>query len=57
VEELNKYLSNLSEHHDMYVMLLCFSLAIYVADADMWFTLPGRESDLAKTADYALSYG
>ena len=47
VEELNKYLSNLSEHHDMYVpLLLGFRLGDRNAD-DMSIT--GRELDLDNT--------
>ena len=43
VEELNKYLSGLSEHHDMYVLLCCCKSRHY-ADGFL-----GRELDLAKT--------
>jgi hypothetical protein len=47
VEELNKYLSNLSEHHDMYVpFLLGFPFGDRGAD-DMSIT--GRELDLDNT--------
>jgi protein FAM32A len=45
VEELNKYLSGLSEHHDMYVMESCFTPWSFILT-----TLVGRELDLAKTS-------
>ena len=39
VEELNRYLSNLSEHHDMYVLFLskapmCFSIIYYITGVE-----------------------
>ena len=44
VEELNRYLSNLSEHHDMYVYFVFYTQATRIA-TDMFFYL-GRGSDL-----------
>jgi hypothetical protein len=47
VEELNKYLSNLSEHHDMYVPLL---LGFRFGDGDTDdMSITGRELDLDNT--------
>lgn len=40
MEELNKYLSRLSEHHDMYVKAAFFSALVYCADECL-----GRRSD------------
>ena len=47
VEELNRYLSNLSEHHDMYVYFVFYAYAsgTIAAATDMLFYL-GRGSDL-----------
>ena len=47
MEELNKYLSNLSEHHDMYVPLL---LGFRFGDGDTDdMSITGRELDLDNT--------
>ena len=47
VEELNRYLSNLSEHHDMYAYLVFYTRAARITKAatDMFLYL-GRGSDL-----------
>ena len=47
VEELNRYLSNLSEHHDMYVCFVFYTQAARIIGVatDMFFYL-GRGSDL-----------
>ncbi len=66
VEELNKYLSNLSEHHDMYVTTLSpCPASSHIADACFYIHLRtledcrtliltgsylGRELDLVKTS-------
>lgn len=47
VEEYNKYLSNLSEHHDMYVSLAL--LLLEVGRASLTLRLIGPVSDLANT--------
>jgi protein FAM32A len=44
VEDLNRYLSKLSEHHDMYVTLVAMLLDLWLIDDT------GRELDLAKTS-------
>jgi len=54
VEELNKYLSNLSEHHDMYVVSSAFPAShlpsrLHTIDT---LTPAGQESDLDKTASW-----
>lgn len=41
MEELNRYLSNLSEHHDMYVYLFYFS--VMIGDATITCELLERE--------------
>lgn len=46
VEEYNKYLSNLSEHHDMYVSL---TLLLQVGRASLTLRPTGPVSDLANT--------
>ena len=48
VEELNRYLSNLSEHHDMYVYFVFYAYAagIIAAATDMFLYLgPGSDLD------------
>jgi hypothetical protein len=49
VEELNKYLSNLSEHHDMYVPFSPFYVLVSFR-GDMLTNYTGQESDLDKIA-------
>jgi hypothetical protein len=55
VEELNKYLSRLSEHHDMYVLFISYSL---VKRHGLTCAPIGRRLDLVKwgSGDLFLSY-
>jgi len=48
VEELNKYLSNLSEHHDMYVPLFPLYVLVSFSSRHANVFYAGQESDLDK---------
>ena len=52
VEELNKYLSRLSEHHDMYVLLF---LPLFYLDTLTFYI--GRRLDRAKWVGYTVLHG
>ena len=49
MEELNKYLSNLSEHHDMYVSEVRLLGVDFILRLILTFDI-GRVSDLANTS-------